>query len=566
MSVKRTTPVNTGSSLLRNDENERLFGLLGKGCTTLVSAVVQVYLAEPNPQRWKRKTCGMVCFVKDGNKRSYFLRAYDLRQGALVWEQEVYTQFKYRSPRPYFHTFAGDMCEAGLNFASEQEAATLCSVLQSKINERQARKQEKRRQGMTQNPSESAAPTVTGTSQMVRIDERTIIEKKKKEQRGKRQKLTKADIGLPSDFQHVAHVGWDPNKGFDMNNLDPNLKTLFEKVGISENDLQDTATRSFIYDFIAKQGGLEAVKREASVYLAEPNPQRWKRKTCGMVCLSRTATSARTSCAAYDLRQGALVWEQEVYTQFKYASPRPYFHTFAGDMCEVGLNFASEQEAATLWQCPAEQDQRASSSQAEKRRQGMTQNASESAAPTVTGTSQCTSRTLGWDPNKGFDMNNARSELKTLFEKVGISRERPPGHGDAQLHLRLHREAGRPGAVKREASVHAPSARRPRRTAPPPRHPRNQIHNFKGAGALRHVDASTHAGGDERGDLLSAIRQGRKLNPVDHSDVPPPPPADDETEGIAGALLNALKQREMAIQGYDSSGSDDDDDDDDWSD
>lgn len=26
-------------------------------------------------------------------------------------------------------------------------------------------------------------------------------------------KLTKADIGLPKDFKHVSHVGWDANKG-----------------------------------------------------------------------------------------------------------------------------------------------------------------------------------------------------------------------------------------------------------------------------------------------------------------------------------------------------------------
>jgi hypothetical protein len=44
-------------------------------------------------------------------------------------------------------------------------------------------------------------------------------------------RLTKADIGMPQDFRHVTHVGWDPNKGFDLDNVeDPQLKQFFEKV------------------------------------------------------------------------------------------------------------------------------------------------------------------------------------------------------------------------------------------------------------------------------------------------------------------------------------------------
>ena len=41
---------------------------------------------------------------------------------ALVFDQEIYNQFKYKSPRPYFHTFEGDDAQIGLNFADESEA------------------------------------------------------------------------------------------------------------------------------------------------------------------------------------------------------------------------------------------------------------------------------------------------------------------------------------------------------------------------------------------------------------------------------------------------------------
>lgn len=52
----------------------------------------------------------------------------------------------------------------------------------------------------------------------------------KKSKKDKNKKLTKADIGLPSDFQHLSHVGWDPNQGFALDNVDPNLLKFFAKV------------------------------------------------------------------------------------------------------------------------------------------------------------------------------------------------------------------------------------------------------------------------------------------------------------------------------------------------
>jgi neural Wiskott-Aldrich syndrome protein len=79
-----------------------------------------------------------------------------------------------------------------------------------------------------------------------------------KSRKDKDRKLTKADIGLPQDFRHLTHIGWDPNKGFDMDNVaDPQLKQFFDKAGVKECQLQDPQTREFIYDFITQNGGLQ---------------------------------------------------------------------------------------------------------------------------------------------------------------------------------------------------------------------------------------------------------------------------------------------------------------------
>ncbi|KAK1800981.1 hypothetical protein P4O66_004728 [Electrophorus voltai] len=76
--------------------------------------------------------------------------------------------------------------------------------------------------------------------------------KGKKDKKGKKKgpRITKADIGAPSGFKHVTHVGWDHNSGFDTSNLDPDLKKLFSSAGISDDQLTDKETSKIIYDFI----------------------------------------------------------------------------------------------------------------------------------------------------------------------------------------------------------------------------------------------------------------------------------------------------------------------------
>ena len=46
--------------------------------------------------------------VKDNPKRSYFIRVTDMDRKLVVFDQEIYNQFRYRSPRPYFHTFEAE--------------------------------------------------------------------------------------------------------------------------------------------------------------------------------------------------------------------------------------------------------------------------------------------------------------------------------------------------------------------------------------------------------------------------------------------------------------------------
>ncbi|CAB1345788.1 unnamed protein product, partial [Coregonus sp. 'balchen'] len=230
-----------------------------RGCfrlpLSLCSAVVQVYSADRN-SAWTKKCCGVACLVKDNPARSYFIRVFDIKS-----------------------------CQMGLNFASEEEAKHFREAMGELLGRRQ-RKSEKRRDPPgpngpalhiatvdIKNPEINSVTRFHGhnNSQMNNM----LSSSFKKKVKGKKvKKLTKADIGTPSNFQHVGHVGWDPNTGFDVNNLDPELKNLFDMCGISEAQLKDKETSKVIYDFIEKKGGVEAVKFELRRQAPPPPPSR----------------------------------------------------------------------------------------------------------------------------------------------------------------------------------------------------------------------------------------------------------------------------------------------------
>jgi len=113
--VKRQPQVSSHSQLLSNEENSNLNKILGSRCPSLATAVVQIYMSDSasGHAKWNKRSCGVVCLVKDNPKRSYFIRVLDMDRKVVVFDQEIYNQFRYRSPRPYFHTFEAEDGQIG---------------------------------------------------------------------------------------------------------------------------------------------------------------------------------------------------------------------------------------------------------------------------------------------------------------------------------------------------------------------------------------------------------------------------------------------------------------------
>ncbi|XP_041973647.1 neural Wiskott-Aldrich syndrome protein-like [Aricia agestis] len=280
---------NKPSNLLSREENDQVFALIGPKCQSLATAVVQLFTTEgPGHSEWKKKDTGVLCLIKDNARRSYFFRIYCLYRKSMIWEHEVYNQIEYKSPRPYLHTFEAEEYMTAFNFANEDEATKLRNTLIEKIELRKQRREERRQRqsqqaGRTNSVSSYGsntyarangtppppAPPPPAPAPAVPLPNKTNVTSSysfKSSNTGKKQKtrkLTKADIGVPQDFIHVSHVGWSANKGFDLENLpDEEMRSFFLRAGISDSQLADSATREFIYDFINRNGGINAVKEE----------------------------------------------------------------------------------------------------------------------------------------------------------------------------------------------------------------------------------------------------------------------------------------------------------------
>ncbi|GLV39259.1 WASp [Carabus blaptoides fortunei] len=267
------------SVLLSRDENEQVFRLFPMKCQSLATAVVQLYLSQkPSHTSWVKNETGILCFVKDNIKRNYFFRLFCLNRGKMIWEQELYNNFDYKYPQDYFHMFEIDDCICGFNFASEEDASTMKTIILEKIAMKKQRREERRSRNSLQsrtvlppkqisnkeplhsNSSFSNDKFMTNQPNSYPYTNAPSYGKNKQ----KRRHLTKEDISLPRDFIHISHVGWDPNKGFDMNGEDPQMQKFFSKAGVSDRQLRDKDTREFIYDFINTHGGLDAVKSEVT--------------------------------------------------------------------------------------------------------------------------------------------------------------------------------------------------------------------------------------------------------------------------------------------------------------
>ncbi|XP_052867273.1 actin nucleation-promoting factor WASL [Anopheles cruzii] len=295
--------VNRPSLLLTNDENNQLFHLLGRRCQTLATAVVQLYSTQsPAHASWVKRCTGALCFIKDNVRKSYYFRLFCLKIKQMVWEQELYEKIEVSQPKSYLITFEGQDGIVAFNFATDDEATGFMNTTITTLHNRNRRRDERNKRNSNRNDPPSVRPPpplheggTTGSTGLPDSDMAVTYRMKQpftsqgvlptvqqypNQQQQQLQlvnqphqkprktkgmgKLQKSDIGSPSNFKHVTHVGWDPQSGFDLIGEEESLKPFLEKAGVRDQHLKDRDTCAFIYDFIQTNNVLDTVKSEQS--------------------------------------------------------------------------------------------------------------------------------------------------------------------------------------------------------------------------------------------------------------------------------------------------------------
>lgn len=258
---------------------------------SLSTSVIQLFqTSPPDHSCWIIRDTGVLCVVKDNSRRAYFFRIYCPIRKQLLWQQEMYNNLEYYNPKPLLHTFEGEDGMVAFNFANEDEAANCHSIVTDLIVNRQ-RKGKRNRNSMQSGRSHSTthiqqkySSSSSGGSQWGNASNGNVYPNgsngnipqhqrsnsaggqlktpsKQSISKKRTRNLTTRDISAPSDFKHVSHVGWDARHGFNMVDVsDENLRKFFAEAGVSDKQLTDMDTRKFIYDFLEKNGGMEAIK------------------------------------------------------------------------------------------------------------------------------------------------------------------------------------------------------------------------------------------------------------------------------------------------------------------
>ncbi|CAB4436436.1 unnamed protein product [Rhizophagus irregularis] len=212
------------SVTLQKPEDKAMIKKALSGDKILTATVARLYVAYPDPNAWTyTKIMGAVGFVRDNSKNSFFFKVVDLLgERGIIWEQELYKDFQYTEETPFFHTFALDESLAAFSFANEQEAK---SFYKRVINREKLPSKSKK----SQKENKNGGGFFGG--------------KKKK----KKPKIDKSNIGAPTEFRHLGHIGWDEQKGFDVQNINPEWKSVIDQLGEYGVSKEDIAQN---FDFI----------------------------------------------------------------------------------------------------------------------------------------------------------------------------------------------------------------------------------------------------------------------------------------------------------------------------
>ncbi|PCH38971.1 WH1-domain-containing protein, partial [Wolfiporia cocos MD-104 SS10] len=168
----------------------------------------------------------------------------------------------------------------------------------------------------------------------------------------------------------------------------------------------------------------------ARIYYAHPQPSEWSYAGLqGALALVHDKSKNSLFMRMVDLAgTRGVIWQHELYEGFEYFQDRPFFHSFAGDKCMIGVVFADEGEAKTFHKKvtttkPGTEKPKASSSKKKTAKRGKIDKSMIS-GPT-SGSFKHVAH-MGYDSNSGFTSSNVDPSWSAFLKELegrGISQD-----------------------------------------------------------------------------------------------------------------------------------------------
>jgi len=234
-----------GAQTLSDQEKGQVTFVHGSSCDVLSTTVARLY--EGKQGRWEfTGVVGACSVVSNRVEKTHYIRILDIRGSPrTIFEQEIYDTFVFEKQKDFFYTFEGDTAVYGLSFVDTVEAAEFYGQI---CNIKSGGK------AVTLNPNSSSGKLPASTSSSTSQPKAD----KKKSKGGFMSKFfgreeEELEISAPTDFKHQSHIGWDPEKGFEIRDIPADWRKLFQSAGIKKSELKNAETAQFIVNVIGEQ-------------------------------------------------------------------------------------------------------------------------------------------------------------------------------------------------------------------------------------------------------------------------------------------------------------------------
>ncbi|KAF5392318.1 hypothetical protein D9757_001400 [Collybiopsis confluens] len=199
------------------------------------ATLARIYFAYPDPNSWSYGGLqGALVFCRDNVSGVRSFQMVDLSGSrGVIWEHELYDGFEYNADRAFFHSFAGDECMIGFVFVNEGEAKNFWKKVLDK-------KDQKGKTAKAKSPKKPKSVKAGG-------------------------KIEKSMISGPThgSFKHVAHMGYDSEKGFTSQGVDSSWTALLGDLESSGVDKETIAQNmDFIRDYVKTHPTQAPAKKE----------------------------------------------------------------------------------------------------------------------------------------------------------------------------------------------------------------------------------------------------------------------------------------------------------------